>query len=77
MATLQFISPSKPGHINPVQWQQSIAIARQASARVFRDGGTPAEAARAFGIDLPSADWSKVVEAIAELLCASPVRKAA
>ncbi len=77
MANITFIPPSKPQHINPVHWQQSIAVARQACARVFRDGGTPADAARAFGIATQSDDWSKVVEAVAEALCARPLRKAA
>ena len=34
-----------PRYINPVQWQQSIGYARQACARLFRDGGTPADGA--------------------------------
>ena len=38
-----------PSYINPVQWQQSVGYARQACARIFRDGGNPAEAVRAFG----------------------------
>ena len=39
-----------PHHINPAQWQQAMGYARQACARIFRDGGTPAEACRAFGL---------------------------
>ena len=35
-----------PRHINSVQWQQAIGYARQVCARMFRDGGTPAEAWR-------------------------------
>ena len=63
-----------PRYINPVQWQQSIGYARQACARLFRDGSTPADALAAFG--LPRADltldWSTAVERIAHALCAPP-----
>jgi hypothetical protein len=61
-------------HINPLQWHQAIGLARQSCARIFRDGGTPADALAAFGLARASgersADWSKVVEIIAEGLCA-------
>jgi hypothetical protein len=68
-----------PHHIPPVQWQQSIGIARQVCARVFRDGGSPADALKAFelsGFDNVD-DWSKAVDRIAEMLCAPALRKAA
>ncbi|CFX07185.1 conserved protein of unknown function [Candidatus Filomicrobium marinum] len=69
-------------HINPLQWHQAIGYARQSCARIFRDGGTPADALAAFGITKPAgeqfSDWSKVVEVIAEELCAhQPSRRAA
>ena len=67
-------------HINHLQWHQAIGYARQASARIFRDGGSPADAMRAFGIDPDSAqapDWQKAVEAIAEAMCSQPQRRAA
>jgi hypothetical protein len=68
-----------PRHINPVQWQQAIGYARQACARIFRDGGTAADALRAFGLGAaePTADWSTAVDRIAAALCAPGVRKAA
>lgn len=69
-----------PDHINPMQWQQASAIARQSCARFFRDGGSPADAMRAFGLEPVqdgAAQWDKAVEAIAQILCASPVRRAA
>lgn len=60
-------------HINPMQWHQAMGVARQVSARIFRDGGSAAEALAAFGItasaDQPQ-DWSRAVEVIAEALCA-------
>lgn len=69
-----------PAYINPMQWHQSIGIARQSCARFFRDGGTPADAMRAFGVETgvaDAADWSKAVEAIAERLCAQSTKRAA
>jgi hypothetical protein len=68
-----------PHHINPVQWQQAVDYARQACARIFRDGGSPAEAVRVFGLctsDL-AADWSTAVDRIAQSLCVPGMRKAA
>ncbi len=60
-------------HINPLQWHQALGLARQSCARIFRDGGMPEDALAAFGIartfPAGSADWSKVVEMIAESLC--------
>jgi hypothetical protein len=61
-----------PQHINPVQWHQAADYARQACARIFRDGGTPAEALSAFGLQPAdaSAGWSVAVDRIAQALCA-------
>ncbi len=65
-----------PTHINPVQWQQALGYARQSCAHVFRDGGTPEDALRAFGLsmlkDQSDSDWSGVVEHIADAICAHP-----
>ncbi len=68
-----------PKHINPVQWHQAMGYARQACARVFRDGGNPADALRAFGISHgpDGQEWDKAVEAIAQSLCAQPLARAA
>ena len=69
-----------PQHVNPVQWQQNIGLARQACARIFRDGGAPGDALNAFGLahGTPDIDWSTVVDRLAtSLSSASPVRKAA
>lgn len=61
-------------HINPMQWHQAQGVARQSCARFFRDGGTPADAVRAFGIASveDGLDWVKAVEQIAGVLCAQP-----
>ena len=68
-----------PRHINPLQWNQAIGYARAVCARIFRDGGSPAEALRAFGLSAPeaAADCSIAVDRIALALCAPPMRKAA
>jgi hypothetical protein len=67
-----------PHHVNSVQWQQAMGYARQACARIFRDGGSPTEACRAFGLMAePTGDWSVAVDRIALALCAPSVRKAA
>ena len=69
-----------PAHLDPAQWQQAMGLARQACARIFRDGGRPVDALAAFGIRPqagPATDWSKVVAVIAEVLCAAPQRRAA
>jgi hypothetical protein len=69
-----------PDHINPLQWHQALGIARQSCARFFRDGGSPADAMRAFGVrpnGQSDVDWAKAVEAVAHVLCAAPLRSAA
>lgn len=67
-----------PAHINPLQWHQSVGYARQACARVFRDGGRPADAVAAFGLEgAPGDDWSRAVERIAEALASAPLKRAA
>ena len=69
-----------PDHVNPLQWHQAVGFARQSCARFFRDGGAPADALRAFGVtedEPPAHDWGKAVEAIAEVLCAQPMKRAA
>jgi hypothetical protein len=70
-----------PDHISSVQWAHALGVARQTCARIFRDGGAPADALAAFGLkaDGPTAtDWSRTVERVAEVLCSTqPMRRAA
>jgi hypothetical protein len=67
-----------PRHINSVQWEQAIGYARAACARIFRDGGSPAGALQAFGLQVdPGPDWSTAVDRIAVSLCTPQQRKAA
>lgn len=72
--------PMTPEYINPVEWNQAIGLARQSCARIFRDGGTPADALAAFGLNAVAAtasDWTRAVTSIAEMLCTHAMRKAA
>lgn len=57
--------------INPQQKAHATDLARQACARVFRDGGAPIDALEAFGIatDAAVSDWREAVELIATALC--------
>ena len=65
-------------HISSVQWEQAMGYARQACARIFRDGGNPRAALTAFGLSVADpADWSTAVDRIALAFCAWQRRKAA
>jgi hypothetical protein len=66
------------GDRDPAQWHQAVGVARQACARIFRDGGSATDAIRAFGLAAPDkADWSRAVTFIAESLCRPQMRRAA
>jgi hypothetical protein len=63
---------SQPDHINPFQWNEAIGIARQVCARIFRDGGQPGDALKAFHLAAAgpaNLDWARAVETIAFDLC--------
>jgi hypothetical protein len=66
-------------HINPLQWHQAVGVARQACARIFRDGGSPADALASFGLtrDVGEVSWSRAVEMIAQQFCLKMMREAA
>ncbi|MGD9668795.1 MAG: hypothetical protein AB7U75_07005 [Hyphomicrobiaceae bacterium] len=71
-----------PEYINPLQWNEAMGIARQSCARVFRDGGSPVDALKAFGFGrqadrMVDLSWDKAVAYLAEALCSRPVRRAA
>lgn len=71
---------SIPDHVNPVQWLEAQAVARQTCARFFRDGRAPEDAVKAFGIsavETSDLDWSRAVDQIAQTLCSAPSRRAA
>jgi hypothetical protein len=61
-----------PSHVNPILWQQSLGLARQISARVFRDGGRASDALAALGLKAEAdVTWDKAVELIARELSRS------
>lgn len=69
-----------PSDRDLAQWHQAVGVARQACARIFRDGGTSADAIRTFGLDAPGTaviDWSRAVGMIAESLCSARIKRAA
>ncbi len=78
VATNSDLSANAPRSISPAHWHQSVGYARQACARVFRDGGSPADAVAAFGVKAEgSLDWARAVEMIADALCARPMKRVA
>lgn len=55
-----------PANVNPILWQQSLGLARQIAARVFRDGGRAEDALATFGFKAEAkVTWDKAVELIA------------
>jgi hypothetical protein len=69
-----------PQHIQSPQWTNATAIARQACARIFRDGGKPGDALAQFGLPIAAneaTDWSRAVDRIAQSLCSQRERRAA
>lgn len=78
VSTTADLSARTPRSVSPAHWHQSVGYARQACARVFRDGGSPADAVVAFGIKAEgSLDWGRAVEMIADAMCARPARRVA
>ena len=63
-----------PEYVDTMQWHQTLGYARQVCARVFRDGGAPADALGAFGLARYA---DKAVEMIAEAMCAPASKRAA
>ena len=57
-------------HVDAAQMDYATGIARQVCARVFRDGGTPADAMEVFGIAHVGvhAGWRDAVDTIARAL---------
>lgn len=72
---------TSPEYVDTMQWHQTLGYARQVCARVFRDGGQPVDALKAFGLAAQAptagADWSKTVELIAEVMCHPQQKQAA
>lgn len=76
-----------PHDVQPGQYSEAVLIARQTCARIFAQGGTPADALAAFGLgaDLAGRDgdaagtagWPRTVDRIAAALCVTPQNRAA
>lgn len=65
-ASTRSVDEDTPAHVNPILWQQSLGLARQIAARIFRDGGRASDALAAVGLEAPSGvAWDKAVEMIA------------
>jgi hypothetical protein len=73
------IRDTSPDHVSSVQWTEAMGVARQVCARIFRDGGQPADALTAFGLDADAdvVEWDKAVSRVATEICAKPMRRAA
>ena len=60
-------------HLPPRAWHEALGAAREACARLWAEGRSPADALRAHGLEAPDPDaatWSSAASAIAELLAA-------
>ncbi len=65
---------SRPDHINPVEWELALSMARAICASLFKQGGTAEEALKLY--DAPYgrghgglANWQTAIEAIAYAHC--------
>jgi hypothetical protein len=67
----------EPRNVHPIKWRQAVDVAREACARFFCEGRSPADAVRAYGL-APAGflNWVGAVNAIAELHHATPKRAA-
>jgi hypothetical protein len=75
-----FPTVPSPAHIDALQWHHAQLRARLSCARVFREGGHPADALLQFDVKLDDTrrlGWARAVEAITETLCQLPVKLAA
>jgi hypothetical protein len=64
--------------VSTLEWHNALAASREGCARVFRDGGVPADALVAYGVARQDeVNWTQAVELIAQELCQQPFRHAA
>lgn len=66
---------NNPPNISPVEWSQALGLARQTCARVFRDGGSPADAVKIHGLDgagIGPSQWDRAIQRIAAALSGAP-----
>ena len=63
---------TRPDNINPVEWEQSLVLARSVCAEFFKKGGKPKDVLNAYGIYHISShpNWQVAIDNIAYLKCA-------
>lgn len=70
-ATAKNTVQANPAATSQLEWDHATGVARQVCARVFRDGGAPADALETFGlahVDVHG-NWRAAVDSIAHALC--------
>lgn len=63
---------SRPLHINPVEWELALSMARSVCAGLFKKGSSAEDAFRLYGGRLEKgtvANWQTAIEAIAVAHC--------
>lgn len=66
---------SRPDHINPVEWELALSMARTICASLFKQGGTAEEALKLYGNAYHGhghdqlTNWQTAIEAIAYAHC--------
>lgn len=70
---------SRPDYVNPVEWELALSMARSICADMFRKGGTPLDALRAYGIErsFSHPNWQNAIDIIALANCHRAVAQAA
>jgi len=59
-------------HVNPIEWNQALGLARRSCSQVFQQGGGPCDAIRLHGLSdygLEPVHWGKAITLIALQLC--------
>lgn len=64
---------SRPDYVNPIEWELALSMARSICADVFREGGTPKDALRTYGVrqTLTHPNWQTAIDIIAYSNCSS------
>lgn len=62
---------TRPNNINPLEWEQGLAIARSICAEFFKQGRKPEDALNAYGIYHISShpNWQVAIDTIAYIKC--------
>ncbi|GJM03276.1 MAG: hypothetical protein DHS20C08_17770 [Rhodomicrobium sp.] len=71
---------SRPLHINPVEWELALSMARSVCAGLFKKGSSAEDAFRLYGGRSEAgsfANWQSAIEAIAYAHCQQSGKRAA